>query len=178
VLAVVIVLVVLCGGAGLLAYFSGVFGGSDPTEVVEDYFAAAQRGDCAKMIELVTEESWRQGGATSRAQAISECEQGMAELGMSGVPVQLLGTRLVSEGSDTAVVAATINPTGGLIDDSLMGPMDVDIALRKEGRDWLIDTTAMGPGLEPPTAPSLPGLDDPLAPPDIEIPDIEIPDLN
>src|SRR5690606_10012772 len=98
VLAVVIVLVVLCGGAGLLAYFSGVFGGSDPTEVVEDYFAAAQRGDCAKMIELVTEESWRQGGATSRAQAISECEQGMAELGMSGVPVQLLGTRLVSEG--------------------------------------------------------------------------------
>ena len=86
-LAVVIVLVVLCGGAGLLVYFSGVFGGSDPTEVVEDYFAAAQRGDCAKMIELVTEESWRQGGATSRAQAISECEQGMAELGMSGVPV-------------------------------------------------------------------------------------------
>lgn len=180
VIAVVIVLVVLCGGAGAVAYFTGVFGSSDPTEVVEAYFEAAQRGDCAEMIDLVTEESWRQTGATSRGEAISNCEADLAALGGAGLPIQLTSTRLVSEGDTTAVVAATIGATPGFEDFGAPPvPMDVDIPLRKEGGDWRIDATAMGGGLNP-GSPSVPGLDDPLAPPptDIEIPDIEIPEFD
>ena len=178
VITVVIALVVLCGGGGVVAYLAGAFGGGDPTEVVEAYFDAAERGDCAEMVDLVTEESWRENGATSRSQAVSDCEEGFAALGVAGLPIQLMSTRLVSEGEDTAVVAATLGATPGFVDGPAPGPMDVDIPLRKEGRDWLIDATAIGGvgGFDPGTPP-LPGLDDPgLTPPDIEVPDIEIPD--
>jgi hypothetical protein len=159
-------LVVLCGGGGAVVYFVFLNAG-DPEEVVEEYFAAASRGDCDTMVNLVTEETWRQGGAASRGEAVADCEESIG--GGLGLAVTLDDTRLVSEGGDRAVVAATTTTNPEVLTPGLGGEpvtTTVDYTLRKEGRDWRIDATTLGPGfdldpggIDPGLAPELPDLD-------------------
>jgi ketosteroid isomerase-like protein len=133
---------VVLGGGAVVAYRMGVFGGGgDPEQVVSDFFAASQRGDCDEMVDLVTEATWRASGATTEGQAVAECEASQAQVD-TGADVRLESTNLVNETGDVTVVAATFTVTlppdlgGGAVTDT------VDYALRKEGGRWRIDAAS------------------------------------
>lgn len=135
--------VLLCGGAGLLVFLLSA--SNDPVTVVDDYFVAAERGDCETMIDLVTESTWREGGVSSRRQAIADCDEGMSTLG-GGIPISNSESRLISERGDTAVVATTVTAEpldlGLGLGDAEPQTSEIRITLRKEGRTWLIDGNA------------------------------------
>lgn len=123
------------GGAVLLWGINSI-GGRSPVQTVEAYFDALQDGDCAKMFDLVTEESWRSDGITSKADAISNCESAFVYLDFMG-SMEVDNVRLVSESGDTAVVAATVTFTVDELPEPITSTSEY--TLRKQNGKWLLD---------------------------------------
>lgn len=135
IVAVVTAVVVLCGGATLVAYGLGAFGRDDgplaqnsPERVVRDFLAAYREADCAGMIDLTTAGFWRDS-VDSRQEAIQECEDGLAFF--AGFNLRVEETRTVSRDRDWAVVEA----------DVVAGrePSTETFTLQRQGGRWLID---------------------------------------
>ena len=135
-------------GGGVLLWTTGVIGGRSPEQTVRDYFEAAQSRDCKRMIDLVTEDTWRQGGAATKSEAVGECEDALSQLGAT-TWFTLDNVRLVSQSGDRATVevttTVTLTPPAGLGSDFPSGPFTStdQIELRKSGRTWLIDGTGV-----------------------------------
>lgn len=172
-------LLLLCCGGGLVAYQTGVIGREDPVDAVKDFFDAAVARDCERMVDRVTEETWQQGGASSRAEAIADCRTGIGSLTVTA-PTSY---QLVSESGDTAVVQAVFPPLElSGIDPEFIPDVntEVDYHLRRDGRRWLIDGIASGLQLgevdtPPGELPEVPGLETPSPDPDLDEP--ETPDV-
>lgn len=158
-------LLFVCCGGSVVAYLTGMIGGEDPVETVEEFFDAAVARDCEGMIDRVTEETWRQGGASSRAEAIDDCQTTLDSL-MVTVPTSY---QLLSESGDTAVVRVVFPPVELPGVDPEFGvdtETEVDYHLRRDGRRWLIDGTASGLqlgglGAPPDASAGVPGLETP-----------------
>lgn len=168
-------LLLLCCCGGFVAYQTGMIGREDPVESVESFFDAAVAGDCDEMVDRVTEETWRQGGASNRAEAVVNCEVGLENLPVT----RPTSYQLVSESDDTAVVRVVFPPVELPELGSEFGPgtdTEVDYHLRRDGRRWLIDGPASGlqlggTGTPPGALPQSPGLETP-APTLPETPDV------
>lgn len=151
----VIVISVLAGlfllldvGGGALLWATGVIGGGSPEDTVRRYYEAAQARDCETMVDLVTEETWRQGGATTRAEAVSQCRDNLSQAGDS-FSFTLDDVREVSNFGRTAVVEVTTTVTlpemPDLGVDVPSGPVTstTSVTLKKSGRKWLIDGASL-----------------------------------
>lgn len=164
----IFLLLLLCCGGGLVAYpyQTGLILREDPVDAVKDYFDAAVSRDCKGMIDRVTEETWRQSGASSKQEAIANCEAQLATVSVSITRPD--GYELLSESGDTAVVRVFL-PPADLPDleefDLVVPPSEIDYHLRRDGRRWLIDGPATGFNLG--GADSYPG----------GLPDLDLPDL-
>jgi hypothetical protein len=114
VLAIVGALLLLGGGGTVVAYLAGAFGGEGggplggggrgPVETVEEFWTAAGAGDCETAIELVTEESWSQGGEVTREESLADCRESFDS---TDIPI-VEEVTLISEDGDTAIVEATM----------------------------------------------------------------------
>lgn len=156
-------------GGGVLLWANNSVGGRSPEKTVEEYLAAFAKGNCGKMFDLVTEETWRSGGATNKAEAIAECEESLDALNM-GITIDVESTRLVSESGDTAVVEATTTVTLDEWPEPVTSTSDY--TLRKSGGDWLLDGGADLPS----TGDSAPDFDD-FDLDDFNLDDFEVPEL-
>ncbi len=115
-------------------------GGKSPEAAVETYFHALENNDCAAMMDVISEETWRISGATTKSEAIEMCEE---TFGMAGLDVTLdvKEVRLVSESGDTAVVQATVVVTAG--DSTPPVTSTTQYTLRKSGGGWVIEHTEL-----------------------------------
>lgn len=142
VLAIVAALVLLGGGGTLVAYLAGAFdgggpgGGSarSPEQTVEQFWTAAQTGDCDTAIDLVTEKVWSEDGTITREESMADCQESFAD--SEDVP-QIDDTTLVSEAGDAAVVEATIAIPG-------LGTNTVSHDLIRENGEWKINEVDTG----------------------------------
>ena len=123
-----VVLALVVGG--LLFAMNDSDDGGSPEQAVRDFFEASKDKDCDRLVELVVEKSWSQGGTVTREKAISQCTDEM-ESGPQ-LDTQLKDVETTSEKEDKAVVK--VNYT---LDDETV---DTEIDLVKEDGDWKIDT--------------------------------------
>jgi hypothetical protein len=77
-LVVVVVVVVVGLGVGLVGSVRGAGAGPDGSErsigqTVSGFFQAQRDGDCARLIDLVTEEAWSDGGRRGRRGFLEQC---------------------------------------------------------------------------------------------------------
>jgi hypothetical protein len=127
--------VVLGGLAALLLIVGGIWwftsrdSGKSPDEVVKDYLAATEDGDCDELITMVTEEMWSSGGELDRDEALEECEN---QVGSSPKMELKVGeVKTTSEKGKDATVEAEVTIQG----DKTTLPVD----LRKVDGEWLIN---------------------------------------
>ncbi|MGH9214382.1 MAG: hypothetical protein ACRD2C_27505 [Acidimicrobiales bacterium] len=143
VLALAVVAVVVVGGFVLLGGGddrddgSGGEGDGDPAQVLVDFLAASNAGDCTTAMGLLTEASVAVTGGAGLPEAIAACEAELAGGGeMVGAGVTVSDTEVVSNDGTTAVVAITATVDGST--------ETTEMTLRDENGAWRIDLTDIG----------------------------------
>ena len=129
--ALVVALVVLAVAAG--AFFLLRDGGSDdPAGVVRDFYAAAEDGDCERMISLVTEASWSQNGTVGRQGALDTCASEVQSEDFLPAGLRIESIEETGRTGDTAEVTVRSTST------ALGGQTETIPVVRENGR-WVID---------------------------------------
>jgi hypothetical protein len=122
-------------------------GGGSPQGTVEAFFAASKDGDCEKLIGLITESSWSDGGETSREDALKECNEEADGESAFPTDTEVSDIKTVNEEASSATVNATVS-TGG-------ETLELAFPLTKEDGGWRIELDAIGPASE--TGGEIPG---------------------
>lgn len=130
-----------------------------PEQTVAAYFEALDGGDCATVIDLLSEGSWQAGGQYATAdEAAQACSSGEA---FGPAPITIQNIELVSQADGTVTLSVT-----GLVDGQ---PQTIQLTLVQDDGKWKVDLTG-GPSPEdggqvaaPPGAPATTATD-PAAP--------------
>jgi hypothetical protein len=115
-------------------------GGSSPSGTVEAFFAASQDADCEKLMGLITEDSWNDGGETSREDALKECNEESSGENAFPSDTEVSDIKTTSEEASSATVTAKVTAEGETI--------DLSFPLVKENGGWRIQLDAIGPADE------------------------------
>jgi hypothetical protein len=128
--AVVVVVLVVA------AVWSAVRGGGEPelspAQVVSGFFHAQRDGDCARLLDLVSEASWSDGGERSRDEFLDQCE---AALEGYRPAVGRLDIGEVDEDGDRVTVGLPPGSTRPVVGDHDEGPRGT--LVREDGR-WMV----------------------------------------
>ncbi|HMG40123.1 MAG TPA: DUF4878 domain-containing protein [Acidimicrobiales bacterium] len=128
------VAVVAVVAIGAFLVLGGSDSGSSPEDALNDFFAAAQDGDCAGMMDLITTSSF---AGADLDQVRSECEASIEagdNIFSPGDSIDSIETK--SEEGNTAVLTVATTTDGEQTTD--------EITLRKEDGDWKIDFSEIG----------------------------------
>jgi hypothetical protein len=140
-------LVAAVAGVVLAGVAVSVLWGRDRERSVEgtvrDFFAARADGDCARLLELLSEASWSDGGRLSRRQFLRSCRDVVGEH-----RPDLVGVDVVSEEGDRAVVNLSVlgDPAqrperhdGVLVATGEHPPLAYEVGqLVREGGEWKV----------------------------------------
>ena len=168
----VAVVAVIAVGAFFLLSGGDKASASSPVDAVQGFFSAVEDGDCGSAINLITEESWSEGGSLTREEALADCEEEVSSgAGFEGFGADISDIKLVSEEGDSATVSVTAGELGS-----------INVPVVKEGGSWKINfadadfgSPADGGDL-PDDIGDLPDDSDISIPDDIDVPDISLPE--
>jgi hypothetical protein len=131
---VLFLLVIVAGGAFLV--LSGDDGdGDDPAQAVRDYFDAALDRSCERLIGLVSEASWSEGGTVTREDALAQCA--IEVRGEDFIPAGLRvdAVEVTSQSDDAAEVDVTST-------SDAEGEQTESVILARENGRWVVDFAA------------------------------------
>ncbi len=124
-------LVVVALGAAVLLTRGGGSDSGSPVGTVETMYTALREKDCDALLEVMTEATWSEDGASTREEAIDECEIS-AEQESDALPEDVeLDYELASEDDETAVVDVVARFEG----QSFETPI---VLVQEDGR-WKVD---------------------------------------
>jgi hypothetical protein len=125
--------VVVLGAAAALVFGGG--GGdsaSGPDGAIRSFFAAAKEKDCDRMLDLVTEASWSQGGSVDKATALDQCEASVDSPDFFPGQADITATEVLDESDDKATVEVTTEVGEA-------EPVTETLAVAKENDTWVVD---------------------------------------
>lgn len=103
-----------------------------PLDVTRRYLAAYPNRDCDALIDLLTEESWSEGGLYTRQEALQRCRDSQGQLAMDSA---FEAIRVTAQDQERATVAVQVTHYDGST------ARDEIRLLRLNGR-WKVDQTA------------------------------------
>jgi hypothetical protein len=134
----VVVLAIVAGGAFLLLGGDDDGDAADPAQAVRDYFAAALDRDCERLMGLVSEASWSDGGTVDREGALAQCASEVQEEDFIPAGLRVDAVEVTDRGDDTAEVRLTST-------SDAQGEQTETIALVREDGRWVVDFAAAEP---------------------------------
>jgi hypothetical protein len=129
------VVVVLGVAAALVLGGGGGDSASGPDGAVRSFFDAAKDKDCDRMLDLVTEASWSQGGSVDKAAALDQCADSVDSSNFFPGQADITGIEVLEEADDTATVEVTTE-----VGDA--EPVTETLSVAKEDGTWVVDFNA------------------------------------
>jgi len=131
----VVVLAIVAGGAFLLLGGDDDGDAADPAQAVRDYFDAAFDRDCERLIGLVSEASWSEGGTVGREEALAQCATEVRGEDFLPAGLRVDAVEVTSQSDDTAEVDVTST-------SDAQGQQTESVALARENGRWVVDFAA------------------------------------
>jgi hypothetical protein len=139
------VVVVLGAAAALVLGGGGGDSASGPDGAVRSFFNAAKDKDCDRMLDLVTEASWSQGGSVDKATALDQCAESVDSPDFFPGQADITATKVLDESDDTATVEVTTEVGEA-------EPVTETLAVAKEDGTWVVDFNAPAAATDAPAA--------------------------
>jgi hypothetical protein len=132
---VLFLLVIVAGGAFFVLSDDDDGDAADPAQAVREYFDAALDRDCERLIGLVSEASWSDGGTVGREEALGQCATEVRGEDFLPAGLRVDAVEVTSQSDDTAEVAVTST-------SEAQGEQTESIALARENGRWVVDFAA------------------------------------